>query len=142
MGIGVGEPTGQQHLVGGEAGPRDRVVRLESCLLHFGVVVGDIAVQGERADIDEGVVAVWPDLGEVEGVEPVGHGGLEGHDLHLERPAGALTAVDGLIEIALVVVGVLACDSVRIGLGEALTPWSDLKWYFTQKRSPSALTHM
>ena len=122
VGVGVGEATGEQHLVGREPGAGHGVVGLEGRLLHLGVVVGDVAVERERADVDERVVGVRPDLGQVERVEAVGLGLVEGHDLHLERPAGELAPLDRLVEVALVVVGVLAGDAVGLGLGQALDP--------------------
>jgi hypothetical protein len=48
------------------------------------VVVSEVAVEGERADVDQRVVAVRPDLGEIERIEAIGLGRLERHDLHLE----------------------------------------------------------
>ena len=78
--------------------------------------------QGELADVDERVVAVGPHLGQVERVEAVRPGLVERHDLHVERPAGSVTRLDGVVEVPLVVVSVLAGDAVGIGLGEELNP--------------------
>src|SRR4029077_11152924 len=51
--VGVGEPAGQQHLVRAERDAGDQVVRLERGLLHLGVVVAHVAVQGQPADLDQ-----------------------------------------------------------------------------------------
>ena len=122
VGIGVGEAAGEQHLVGGEAGTGHRVVRLERRLLHLGVIVGHVAIEREGAHVDQRVVGVRPDLGQVEGVEAVGLCVVERHDLHFEGPAGELAALDRVVEVALVVVGVLAGDAIRLGLRQVLDP--------------------
>ena len=111
--VGVGEPAGQQHLVRAQRDAGHQVVRLERRLFHLGVVVGQVAVQGQPADLDQRVVAVRPDLGQVERVEPVVLGFLERHDLHLQRPARELAARDRVIQVALVVVGVRRRPSGR-----------------------------
>ena len=80
--------------------------------------VGRVAVQRQPADLVQRVVAVRPDLGQVEGVEPVGLGLLEGHDLHLQRPAGVIAPLDRVEQVAPVVVGVLAGQPVGLLLGE------------------------
>ncbi len=66
------------------------------------------------------VVGVRPHLGEVERIEAVGLGVLERHDLHLQRPAREVAALDRLEQVAAVVVGVLAGDAIGLGLGEEL----------------------
>ena len=71
MGVGVGEDPGQQHLVGADADSGHEVVRLERGLLYLAVEVRGVAVQGQPPDLVQRVVAVGPDLGEVEGVEAV-----------------------------------------------------------------------
>ena len=116
--VGVGEAAGQQHLVRAQAGAGHDVVRLERGLLDLGVVVGDVAVQRQLADVDQRIVAVRPHLGQVERVEPVGLGVLERHDLHLQRPAREVAALDRVVEVALVVVAVLAGQPVGLLLGQ------------------------
>ncbi len=118
--VGVGEPPRQQHLVRRQRDARHQVVRLERGLLDLGVVVGDVAVQGHGAHVDQRVVAVRPDLGQVERVEPVGLGVLERHDLDLERPGRVVPALDVLIQVPLVVVGVHRGHLVGLVLGEEL----------------------
>ena len=76
-----------------------------------------IAVQRQSADLVQRVVRVWPYLGQIEGIEAVGLGLLERHDLDLQRPAGIVAALDGLEEIASVVVAVFAGDPVGLLLG-------------------------
>ena len=61
-----------------------------------------------------------PHLGQVERVEPVGPGLVERHDLHLQRPARVVAALDRLVQVALVVVGVRPRHLVGLVLGEEL----------------------
>ena len=140
MRVGVGEPAGQQHPVRGQAGAGHLVVRLERGLLHLGVAVGDVAVEHQLADLDQRVVAVRPHLGQVERVEPVGLGLLERHDLHLQRPARVLPALDrGDTGRA----GGSRRPCRRVSSASAWVrnsmPWSVMKWYFTQKISPGGV---
>ena len=118
--VGVGEVARQQHLVRAQPGTWDRIVRLERRLLHLGVVVADVAIQGQPADIDQRVVAVRPHLRQVERVEPVVLGVLERHDLHLQRPAGEIAPLDRVEQVALVGVTVLAGHLIALVLGEEL----------------------
>ena len=122
MRVGVGEPAREQHLVRAQPDARHEVVGLERGLLHLGVEVGQVAVERHRPDLDQRVVAVRPDLGQVERVEPVGLGLLEGHDLHVQRPAREVAVADRLEQVLPVVVGVLAGDPVGVLLGEEVDP--------------------
>jgi hypothetical protein len=122
--------------------PWHEVVRLERRLLHLGVEVGQVAVERHGADLDQRVVTMRPHLGQVERVEPVGLGLLEGHDLHVQRPAGEVAAADGVEVVLPVVVGVLAGDPVGLLLGQELDPLVGLEVIFDQNLSPPAFTHM
>jgi hypothetical protein len=51
MRIGVGEASAQQHLVRRQAGARHLVAGRERGLLDLGVVVGEVAVQHQLADL-------------------------------------------------------------------------------------------
>ena len=73
LGIAVGEQPSLQHLVGREADAGHDVGRVEGRLLDLGKIVLRVAVQFQDAHLDQGIVLVEPDLGEVEGV--VGTGG-------------------------------------------------------------------
>ena len=120
VGVRVGEQPAEQHLVRAGADAGHEVAGLEGGLLDLGVVVGGVAVEGHPADLDQRVVAVWPHLGQVERVEPVGLGLLERHDLHLERPGRVLAPLDRVVQIPGVVVAVRAGELVGLGLGEEL----------------------
>ena len=122
MRVAVGEQPGLQHLVGTRPDARDHVAGIEGRLLHLGEVVVRRAVQLQAPHLDERVVAVRPHLGEVEGIDPVASGVHLGHQLHLERPGGEVATIDGLVQILLVVLRVLAGDPRRRGVLEAANP--------------------
>ena len=143
VGVGVGEQPSEQHLVGARADAGDHVGRLEGGLLDLGEVVLRVAVEHQATDLVQRVVLVRPHLREVEGVEPVVGGLLEAHDLHVQRPGRVLAACDRTVaglrrwKSGSSATIAFASASVRHS-----TPWSVLKWYLTQKRSPPALVHM
>jgi hypothetical protein len=113
MGVGVGEPPREQHLVRAQADPRNEVVGLECGLLHLGVEVGQVPVERHLPDLHQRVVALHPDLREVERIEPVGLGFLERHDLHVQRPSREVAVADGLEQVLPVEVEGLAGQAVR-----------------------------
>ena len=120
VGVGVGEEPAQQHLVGAGADPGHHVGGLEGGLLDLGEVVVGVAVQHHPADLAQRVVGMGPDLGHVEGVEAVVGGLLKGHQLHQERPGGLVAALDGLVQVAEVAVGVLGGHRLALGGGVEL----------------------
>src|SRR3546814_12772331 len=69
-----------------------------SDLLDFGKIVVRVAVELHDADLDGGILALRPYLGQVEGVEPERLGLRVGHDLDEERPAREVAALDALEE--------------------------------------------
>ena len=118
--VGVRERTAEQHLVGAEADARHQRAGLEGGLLDLGEEVLRVPVQRHRADLDQRVVAVRPDLGEVERVDPVGLRVLVGHRLDRQRPAREVALRDRVVEVATVEVRVLAGDPRGVVVGEAL----------------------
>ena len=120
MRVAVGEQAALQHLVGRGPDAGHEVGRVEGRLLDVGEVVLGVAVEHQPADLVQRVVAVRPDLGHVEGVEVVALRLGGRHDLHLERPGGELAAVDRLVQVHLVRVGVLAGQRRGLLRGQAL----------------------
>ncbi len=116
--IGIAEQAAQQHLVRAGTDAGHHVGRLERGLLDFGEVVLRIAVQRQAAELDRRIVAVRPDLGQVEGIEAVVRRVLERHDLHLHRPARRIAPRDRVEQVAHVVVGILGGHRLRFGVGE------------------------
>jgi len=72
------------------------------------VVVDRVAVQLHHAHVDQRILPVRPDLGQVEGVEAEALDLVLRHDLDLDIPFRILAALDGVEEIALRVVRVAA----------------------------------
>ncbi len=66
------------------------------------------------SDLDERVVGVRPDLRQVEGVEAVGLRVLVWHHLHVEIPGREVARLDGLVEVAAIVIGVCAGDDLGL----------------------------
>jgi hypothetical protein len=60
----------------------------EGRLLHICKVVFRISVKGNFADSDQGIIAMGPDLGDIENVPFVLETIFEGHDLDIEGPGG------------------------------------------------------
>ncbi len=120
VGVRVGEQPRQQHPVRARPDARHHVARRRRELLHLGVVVDRVAVQGEPPHLDQRVVRVRPHLGQVERVEPVAGRVIERHDLHVHGPAGVLAARDRLEQIPGVVVVVGPDQLGRLGVGEEL----------------------
>ncbi len=100
--------------------PGHQRARLEGGLLDLREEVLRVAVQRHRADLDQRVVAVRPDLGEVERVDPVGLRVVVRHRLDRQRPAREVTLGDRVVEVAAVEVGVLAGDLGGVLVLEAL----------------------
>ena len=71
-----------------------------------------------------------PDLGQIERVEAIGLGVVEWHDLHMQRPARALSALDRFVEIPRVVVAVDAGQPIGLRLGQELVSLIGLEMVF------------
>ena len=120
MRVRIGKDPAEQHLVGREAHSGNHIRRLERCQFDLGEEVLRVAVQRPGADLDERVVLLRPDLGEVERIEAVLLRLVDRHDLDLERPARELAVLDRLVQILAVIVGITACQRVGLCLREEL----------------------
>ncbi len=122
LGIAVGKETPLEHLVGRKPDAGDDVGRVEGRLLDLGEVVFRVAVQLENAHLDQGIILVEPDLGEVKGVKGVFRRILLRHDLDVEGPAGEVALFDALVEVALVAFPVLGDDRLGLFVGQVFDP--------------------
>ena len=120
LGIAVGKEPSLQHLVGREADAGHDVGRVEGRLLDLGKVVLRVAVQFEDAHLDQGIILVEPDLGEVEGVVGALRRILLRHHLDEHGPAGEVSLLDALVQVALVAFPVLADDRLGLLIGQVL----------------------
>ena len=71
----------------------------ESRLLNFSVVVFWIFVESHDTNLDQWVVFVWPDLGDVKNVESVVFGILLWHELDIPGPGWEVTIFDCLVKV-------------------------------------------
>src|ERR1700752_87726 len=120
MRIGIGKDAAEQHLVRAQTDARYQVVWFECCLLDLSVEIGRVTIKRQPANLMQRVVTMRPHFRKVKRVEPIGLGVLERHDLHFECPTRIVTTLNRVEEIALVVIGVLAGNSVRLRLREKL----------------------
>ena len=99
------------------------------------------AIQCQLADLDQRV-GVWPHLGQIERVEPVGLGLIERHDLHLQRPGRVLATLDRLEQVTGVVIGVELDQLVGLGLGQVRHALIGDEMVFDPEPFAVALIHM
>ena len=118
--VAVGEEPALEHLVGREADAGHDVGRVEGRLLDVGEVVLRVPVQLDDAHLDERVVPVEPDLGEVERVVRQLRRVLLRHDLDEQRPAREVALLDALEQVALVALAVLGDDRLGLRVGQVL----------------------
>ncbi len=124
MRVRVGEDPCLQHLVGREADTRNDVRWFERGLLNVHKVVLWIAVEHQLGELDQRVVAMRPDLRQVERVEmKLLRIGL-GHDLDADSPRGAVSPLDRFRQVACRVVGIGTREQLgflsRVGLNSLL----------------------
>ena len=119
MRVAVAEEPGLQHAIGRGSDAGHEGARIEARVLGLGEVVVGRSVERQLADLDQRVVGVGPDLGQIEGVEAIGLGVRVRHDLDLQRPRGALAALDRLVHVDVVVARVLAAELGRLRVGQA-----------------------
>lgn len=125
--ICISKGTGHEHAVWGESNAWDEVGWVEGQLLDLGAEVLWVAVEHEVADVDKRVVLLGPGLGQVEGVPAVGFGLVEWHDLNFDVPDGEVAALDGVVEVFALVVGVLAGHFLGFCVGEGFPALAGLK---------------
>ncbi|OPZ22829.1 MAG: hypothetical protein BWZ10_00217 [candidate division BRC1 bacterium ADurb.BinA364] len=118
--VAVGEQPPLQHLVGREADAGHDVGGIERRLFDFGEVVFGILVQLQHADVDQRIILVRPDLGQVEGIEGELRRVFFRDDLDFHIPARKVAFFDALEEVALVALAAFADDRLGFGVGQAL----------------------
>src|SRR4030088_135658 len=106
--ISIREEARLQHLVGRIADARHDVGRRKRRLFDFGEDVFRILVELEISDLDQREVALWPDLGQVEGVEGESLRLSVRHHLDEDRPAREIAGLDASEKITLMAFAILA----------------------------------
>ena len=118
--VAIGEQARLQHLVRREADAGDDVRRRERRLLDFGEIVVRLAVELHHADLDQRILGLRPDLGQVERVVPVRLRLRFGHHLDEQRPAREVAGFDRAEEVAAVALAVLGDESLGFRVGQVL----------------------
>ena len=101
LGITVGEKPALQHLIRRETDTRHDIGRIESRLFNIGKIVFRIAVKFQDTYLNQGIILVIPDLGQVKGIVRHFGGIFFRHDLEIHRPAGIITFLDAFIQVTL-----------------------------------------
>lgn len=114
LGVEVGEESTLQQRILAEVNAADDVARLEHDLLSLGEVVGRVLVQLHDAKLGKRHQLLGNNLGRIHHVEPEGEGLVLVHDLDGELPLGAVSGLDGIIEILAVEISVLASHDLGL----------------------------
>src|SRR5690554_7133902 len=101
LGVTVGEQTTLQHAIRREADAGDHVGRGEGSLLHILEVVVRIAVELHVAHLDQGVVLLRPDLGQIERMEAIVGSLFRSEERRVHGPAREVTVLDRLVQVPL-----------------------------------------
>src|ERR1700761_885926 len=96
--IPVREESPLQHPVWREADSRYDVRRRECSLLDIRKMVVGVSIEFHLANFDQRIIRLRPYLREVERIDAVRTRLLLGHDLHEQRPAREIFALDALIQ--------------------------------------------
>ena len=113
--VHVGEQAGLQEGVVDDVDARHQVAGVEHDLLDLGEEVRRVGVQGQQADRLHGGELLGDQLGGVEQVDAGEHlvlGVVE--DLDAQLPLREVTALDGVVQVAALEVGVAAHDELRL----------------------------
>ena len=122
LGVTVGKEPPLEHLVGRETDAGHDIGRIEGGLFDLGEIVLRVFVQLQDPHLDQGIILVVPDLGQVEGIVGAGRRILLRHDLHREGPAGEVFLLDAFVEVPLVAFPVLADERLGLLVGQVLDP--------------------
>ena len=120
LGVTVGKEPPLEHLVGRETNARHDICRIEGGLFDLGEIVIRVIVQLQDPHLDQGIILVVPDLGQVKGIVGAGRRILLCHDLNRESPAGEVFFLDALVKVALVALPVLPDHGLGLGVGQVL----------------------
>ena len=114
LGVLIGEQPPLQQRIFRKVDARHDVGRQEGDLFGFGEEVVRVAVQNHAADHADRIFFFRHQLGGVQNVEGQGVGLVLGEQLHAELPFGEVALIDGLIQVAAVIIGVGAGDLYRL----------------------------
>src|ERR1700730_7318091 len=118
--ISIGEETSLQHLVRRIADARHDVGRRKRRLFDFGEDVFRVPIELEISDLDQRKVTLWPDLGQVEGVEGESLRLSVIHHLDEQGPAREIAGLDVFEQIALMGFAILADEGLGFRVRQVL----------------------
>lgn len=140
LGVQVGEVAELQQRIVGEVDAGHHVRRVKRDLLGLGEEVVRVAVQHHLAHGSNRNLFFGNDFRRVEQIEIEVELVLLGHELNPEFPFRVLARLDGLPQVAAVVVGVFAGDLWHSSQISECTPSRGFQWNFTKVPSPRSFT--
>src|SRR5262249_12530309 len=63
---------------------------------------------------------MWPDLGEIEGIEAIGCSIPKRHDLHFQPPDWVILLQNGFAQVSTMVVGIFRCHRPGLSISKVL----------------------
>jgi len=100
VGIGIGEKSSLEHLIGGGLNAGNHMDGGEGRLFDFSEIVVGVSVQNHLTDFNQGIVTVGPNLGDIKDV-PLILGSISfGHKLNLQSPGSGLSRGNVLKQIS------------------------------------------
>ena len=95
--VTIGKKPPLQHFIWRKTNTGRHIGRVKGGLLDFSVVVFRVAVELQDTNINQRVILMWPNFGQVKGMV----GNLRGigfrHNLHAHLPFRKITALNGFI---------------------------------------------
>ena len=101
MRVSVGKDPCLQHLIWRVTNPGDNIGRRKGSLFHLGKVVFRIAIELQDADLNQRVIGMRPNLGQIERIPAISFRFFFRHDLDAETPSGIVAGLDVFEQIAL-----------------------------------------
>lgn len=120
VGISIGEQSSLEHLIHGWLDTWDHMAWGESRLFNFSKVVVWVSVQNHLSDLDQWVVGMWPDLGNIENVPLILWTIGFWHDLNLQSPGSRLSRGNVVKQFSGGVVSILSLEGVSFLGSEVL----------------------
>lgn len=114
VGIGVREESSLEHLVLGRLNTGDQMRGRESGLLNISEIVFGVSVEDHLSDVDQGIVLVGPDLGDIENVPLVVLSIFGRHNLNLDTPGGRFARGNVVEEVSGGIVTISGLDLVSL----------------------------
>lgn len=109
--VGITEHACVEHEVGGRSNTRNHCRWRKGSLFNVLEVVGGVFVEGYLANLAKGVFLVRPGEGVVENVDARGFCFIAGHDLEVHVIFREVSALNRIVEVLDVVIGIFASET-------------------------------